>query len=251
MPPEGVMKEQATQSLSGRCEAQEWMDEPSQPASDLAASLRDIQKVNRFLGGTAVTLRHLKRLLRDTPPQTPITLLDLATGSGDIPRAAVRWGRRHGFRFQIIALDFSPTVLETARSESKGYPEMEFVQGDARRTGYEDSSFDIVTCNMSLHHFGPEEAVQVLREMDRLSRYGFIVNDLRRSRWAWLGIWLLTRVLPANRLTRHDGPLSTLRAYTPSELRELAALAGLPHANVYTHLFSRMALVVEKKGETL
>jgi hypothetical protein len=85
--------------------------------------------------------------------------------------------------------------------------------------------------------------------MDRVSRYGFIVNDLRRSRWAWVGIWLLTRLLPANRLTRHDGPLSTLRAYTPSEIRQLAMLAGQPEAKLFVRPFSRMALVVEKELE--
>jgi 2-polyprenyl-3-methyl-5-hydroxy-6-metoxy-1,4-benzoquinol methylase len=244
--PESQKKDNSAQRLSGRWDAPEWMDEPTQPVSDLHASLRDIRWVNRFLGGTSVTLGHLKRRLRNHSREKPVTLLDLATGSADIPRAIVRWGRRNGGRFRVCCMDFNPNVLDAARRESAGYPELEFVRGDAREIEGEDRSYDWVTCNMALHHFGPEEAAQILREMDRVSRVGFIVNDLRRSRWAWLGIWLLTRLLPANRLTRHDGPLSTLRAYTPAELRRLAEVAGLTGAKVFTHLFSRMALVVEK-----
>jgi ubiquinone/menaquinone biosynthesis C-methylase UbiE len=136
--------------------------------------------------------------------------------------------------------------LDDARRESAGYPELEFGVGDAREIRSADRSFDWVTCNMALHHFGPEEAVRVLREMERVSRRGWIVNDLRRSRWAWLGIWLLTRLLLMNRLTRHDVPLSTLRAYTPAELQRLAERAGVPGAKVYTHPFCRMALVAKK-----
>ena len=232
--------------MSSRIDIEEWMDEPSQPEADVAASLHDIGRVNRFLGGTMVTLGHLRRLLRRHPAGVPVTLLDLATGGGDIPRAVVRWGRRRGLPFRCVCLDVNPVVLGIAERESAGYPELEFLRGDARRVGFADGAFDVVACSMALHHFGPEDAVQILREMDRLSRKGLVLNDLRRSRWGWLGIWLLTRLLPANRLTRHDGPASTLRAYTPAELRGLAEGAGLRNAEVHSHPFCRMALVVDK-----
>jgi SAM-dependent methyltransferase len=239
-----------TREVSGRVEAQEWMDLPGQPSTDLAASLRDVRIVNRFLGGTSVTRYHLKRLLRHWPKDRPISILDLATGSGDIPRALIKWGRKHGYTIRYTCLDVNSGILDIARRESKDDSDIEFLQGDARRVEREDGSFDYVTCSMALHHFGPGEAVQILLEMDRLSRYGLVVNDLRRSRLAWLGIWLLTHLLPANRLTRHDGPLSTLRAYTPLEFRELAERAGLRGAKVWKHPFYRMALVAEKTGET-
>ena len=67
----------------------------------------------------------------------------------------------------------------------------------------------------------PDDAVQVLREMNRLSQRGFILNDLRRSRGGYLAAQAAAKVTTRNRLTRNDAPLSVLRAYTPAELREV------------------------------
>ena len=63
--------------------------------------------------------------------------------------------------------------------------------------------------------------------MRRVARRGVIVNDLVRGWFGYLGAWLLTRVLSDNPLTRHDGPLSVRRAYTPVEMARLAERAGL------------------------
>jgi hypothetical protein len=94
-----------------------------------------------------------------------------------------------------------------------------------------------------LHHFAPADAVRVLREVDRLARYGFVVNDLRRSRAGFAAAWLAAHLTTANRLTRNDAPLSVLRAYTPAELRELLAQAGIQDVLVAKHAWFRMAAV--------
>jgi ubiquinone/menaquinone biosynthesis C-methylase UbiE len=106
-----------------------------------------------------------------------------------------------------------------------------------------DRSCDIVLCSLSLHHFAPPDAIRVLREMDRLSRVGFIVNDIRRCLAGYAAAWGASRLATRNQLTRHDMPLSVRRAYTPQELRELLRAAGLPDAHVTTHPLFRMAAV--------
>jgi len=63
--------------------------------------------------------------------------------------------------------------------------------------------------------------------MGRVARRGIVINDLRRNRLAWLGAWLLSRLVTGNRYTRHDAPLSVRRAYTLAELTSLMAAAGL------------------------
>lgn len=226
----------------GRLRASELLDEPGQPLADVRASLRDVRRINRFLGGTSVTLGHLRRCLGRVPASEPVRVLDLATGSADIPRAAVRWARREGRCLEYTCLDANQTILSEARRGSAGYPEIRFALGDARSLPFRDGSVHLATCSLALHHFDPEDAVRILSEMDRVSSVGLIVNDLRRSRVACFLIRLLTELLRANRLTRHDGPVSTLRAYTPLELRDLAREAGL-EASVNLHPFYRMALV--------
>ena len=75
------------------------------------------------------------------------------------------------------------------------------------------------------------------------------MNDLRRSRVAYVLIWLITR-LSRNRLTRYDSPASVERAFAPAELDALARAAGLDRqgrVRIHAHRYYRMALVFEPK----
>lgn len=225
-------------------DAPELLDAPGTiPATTLAHNLRDIRRVNRFAGGTAVVLRHLPELLDDVSRGTPITLLDIATGSGDIPRALVRWGRRRGYDLRVLATDVSEDVLAVARRETADERAITFEACDARALPYRDGAFEIAVCSLALHHFPRADAITVLTEMGRVSRRGVILNDLVRTWPGYVGAWLLGNVTTTNRLTRHDAPLSILRAFTPDELTVMAREAGLTDIVVTPHLFWRMALV--------
>lgn len=143
----------------------------------------------------------------------------------------------------IVASDLSDQMLADARHQIAGHPKITLARYDARAVPLPDASFDIVSCSLSLHHFPPGEAAQVLREMRRLARVGFILNDLRRSRLGYAAAWLAGQTTTRNRLTRHDAPLSVLRAYTPGELRGLLRQAGIPGAKITIHPWFRMAAV--------
>lgn len=227
-----------------RSDEAELMDGTGLDPAELAANLRDIRRVNRLLGGTAVVLRHLPTVLESLPPEQPVTMLDLATGSADIPLAVLDWTQRHGRAVEMIASDSSPAILAIAREHVGNRPGIVLAQHDARAVALPDGSVDIVLCSLSLHHVGPADAVRVLREMRRLARVGFILNDLRRSRPGYLAAWVAARLTTRNRLTRHDAPLSVRRAYTPAELRDLLRQAGIDDARITTHPWYRMAAVV-------
>lgn len=226
-----------------RSEEVELLDDSAHDRGELAANLRDIRRVNKLLGGTSTILRHLPRLLAPIPPERPVTLLDLATGSGDIPLAVARWTSKRNLPLTIVASDYSDDILTVARDQIAGHPEITLARYDARAVPLPDKHFDIVLCSLSLHHFSPDDAVCVLREMDRLARTGFILNDLRRGRLGYAAAWIASRLTTRNRLTRNDAPLSILRAYTPAELDDLLHRAGIEDAKISTHLWFRMAAV--------
>ena len=232
-----------------RSTAAELLDGDGHDRAELAVNFRDIRRVNQLLGGTATILRHLPQLIDRVPGAGPISILDLATGSADIPVAVVRWATERGRAVSITASDSSDEILELARHEIAGRPEISLVRCDARWAPLPDRQFDIVLCSLSLHHFTPEDAVLVLREMDRLSRYGFILNDLRRGRLGYIAARAAARATTRNRLTRHDAPLSVLRAYTPSELKLLVEVAGIKDASISTNLWFRMAAVTAKGAD--
>jgi ubiquinone/menaquinone biosynthesis C-methylase UbiE len=229
--------------FSVRSDERELLDEPIHDQRELDANLRDIRRINLLLGGKSTTLRHLPRLFAAIPSGQPITILDLATGSGDIPLAITRLAARTHRQIQIIASDFDEAVQDAAHQHIGNRSDITIEQYDARAVPLPDGSVDIVLCSLALHHFAPSDAVAILREMDRLARVGFILNDLRRSRLGWISATIMTRVTTRNRLTRNDAPLSVRRAYTPTELAELLQSAGISGATISRHHWFRMAAV--------
>jgi ubiquinone/menaquinone biosynthesis C-methylase UbiE len=223
------------------------MDALEQDPAQLDVSLADLRAVNRWLGGTRTVMRHLRPMVRRLG-RPSVRILDVATGSADIPLAVSAWARRAGIAAQIVATDNHPTTLRLAAEAVAHDPSIRVEPADALHLPYADDAFDFALCSTALHHFDErEDAVRVLRELDRVAAHGVIVNDLARSRPAYLGARLLALTFwRTHPVTRHDGPLSVLRALTPGEMRALARDAGLAAARVHAHFPFRLALVIDR-----
>lgn len=222
--------------------AVELLDVPASP-SDLEESLSDISRLNRHFGGSWVTRCHLVHLLGKESGRL-VTILDVGSGGADIPVRLVRWARRRGRRFRVIAVDRDRQILDVARRRARAYPEIAFVQADGLHLPVRSGGVDAAISSLTLHHLEPDAAPRLLGEMSRISRMGFVVNDLIRSRVAYALVWVATRLFAWNRISRHDGPLSVLRAYAPGEIRSLAARAGIGRIAIVRHPFCvRLAVV--------
>ncbi len=217
-----------------RSEKDELMEHPSVSQPEFIRALKEIRWVNRRLGGSGVMLDALKAILPTNAmrQQTLFRILDLGTGSGDIPMAIIRWGRTSGVKFHITALDVHPLAVETTELLTREYPEIDAVQGDALNLPYEVNQFDFVISSMFMHHLTQSEAVILLQTMARLGRLGFIINDLERHPLAWLGIRAVGLLVGNGRIFKNDAPLSVLRGFTRSELLSLCKVAGLETAHI-------------------
>lgn len=224
----------------------ELLDLDQAPFEEVKDSLNDVRRVNRYLSGYKVLLHHMRPFLESQPQGVPLDVLDVATGSADQPIELVRMARRMKRPIRVVALDVNAKMLRYAREQATRYPEIRFVQGDAKDMPFPGRAFDVVINNLALHHFSEENALVLLEQFTRLSKQGVVVNDLHRSRIAWASIYLLTRLLTNNRLTRYDAPVSVMNAFTPDELRGLAQRAGWRHFNVHRHFPYRIALVETK-----
>lgn len=213
----------------------EIIDGPPVPFTEMARCMTDISRINALFGGRMVTMVHVKRLLAAWPPDRLVTVLDVGTGAGDIPRELVRWARRQGRRIRIFALDRDAATLRIAAKLVRDYPEITFVRGDALSLPIRAGAVDLTISAMTLHHLEPDAGVRYLAEMDRAARVGLVVNDLVRSRLAHWVVWLLTRFITRSAISRHDGPLSVRRSYTPGEVTGLCAQAGLEGVDVVHH----------------
>ena len=208
-----------------RAHEEEWMDFPDQDLSLLAECLDDLRRLNRWFGGLYLTIRALRHLTRDFAPGAELSIIDVATGGADFPRAMAAWARYQKLQARVLATDLNSKILALAAYNAP--PDVEFAVADARRLPFPDGSFDVATCSLMLHHLEPDDAVRVLREMRRVARRGVIVNDLVRSWVGYLGALVIPRAMSKNPLFRHDAPLSVRRAYTKGEMAALAAQAGL------------------------
>jgi ubiquinone/menaquinone biosynthesis C-methylase UbiE len=224
--------------------ARERMDEPGIEPRELARALDDLRGVNRWLGGTRAAIRGVREL---TGGPLPASLLDVGTGSGDIPLRIAAEARREGTELRAVGLDRHALTAATAAEEGEGL--MHVVRGDALRLPFADASFEAVTCCTTLHHFSRTEAVQAMGEMGRVASHGVMITDLRRSRAGWLGALLLAGTFwRRSRATRHDGPASVRAAFTPQEAREMAAAAGLENVRVRRVPLFRWTLTAARRG---
>ena len=218
----------------------ELMDQPGHDAAVLAGTVDDLRRVNMWLGGPRLSLRAFERLTVDVPSGSELSVVDVGTGGADVAVAIVDWARSRGFRPRVVATDVSEEMLAlAARRRGEG---LETALADARELPFADRSFDLSTCSLVLHHFGPDDAVTVLRELARVARLGVVVNDLVRGWLGYAGAWVGSRVATRNPITRHDAPASVRRAYTRRELAELARSAGLEPVRFDHFLFYRVSM---------
>jgi SAM-dependent methyltransferase len=194
----------------------EMMDLPDQPRELLIGDLRNLRLINHYLGGQRNVLHGLADALSGERKRE-FTLLDVGTGSADIPAIIVTWARRRDLFAQISCLEREPITAEHAADQTRAFPEIEIVRGDALSPPFRPASFDYVLASQLLHHFPDEQIVTLLRIWKALARRAVIISDLVRHPLAYYGIRLATQALTRNIMTRTDGPLSVRRALTIDE----------------------------------
>ena len=200
----------------------ELLDDPGADPTVVALSLGNIARANRWFGGARAVRYGLSRVLAGVPRMGSLSLLDLGTGAGDLPRDAVRWAARRGWRLVPVGLERSRVAAGLARAA--GCP---CAVADGAATPFRDKSVDLVLVSQVLHHLAPSSAVRLLRDCDRLARLGVVVADLRRARLAAPLFRLGGRLLRFDPVTMVDGVTSIRRGYTAEELLALMRQAGV------------------------
>jgi SAM-dependent methyltransferase len=199
----------------------EYLDDPAVDARLVRRSLADVARSNILFGGTRAVVAEIRSALKQVPPRSSdLTLLDVGTGAGDIPQRIERAVRDQGVHLATIGLDASEALVTAARAELDGA-----IRGDALALPVATRGVDIAICSQVLHHFPDDEAVRVIRELDRVARVRVIISDIRRSWMAAGGIWMASFPLRFHPVSRHDGVVSVMRGFTPGELSELVTAA--------------------------
>lgn len=229
------------------------MDDPAADRGQLDRALGYIRAVNKRLGGVRALIGRLERWCQRWPTDRPITLLDIGTGSADLPLETVRWARRRGFDVRVTGIDVHATTLELAREHIGREPDLaeriELVRADALELGerFHAGSFDYVHAGLFLHHLSEVRVMTVLSIMDRLASRGIVWNDLVRSPAARGVIHLLT--IGREPMVRHDARVSVEAGFTRAEALDLARRLDLGYCTYeWSLLTHRFTLAGEKPG---
>jgi SAM-dependent methyltransferase len=200
----------------------ELLDHPDADSALVRTSLHHVARANWWFGGWWAVRHGLARLLDGSAPGR-LTLLDIGTGKGDLPRRAVRWGARRGITVVPVGIDRHPAAADLATGE--GVPSAVACAG---ALPFAAGSVDIVIASQLAHHLAPDAIIGFARAASAVARRGVILADLRRSALAAAGFWAGSRLLGFDRATRDDGLTSVRRGFTDVELTGLLARAGLP-----------------------
>ncbi len=201
----------------------ELMDAPGLPEAEVEDAYRVLRRVNKQLGNLRTIRLEFRRFLREdfkNSSRSPIRILDIGSGSGDLPRSLLEI--EPGLDLNVIALDRDATAVASAHRT-----ELEVVRADALNLPFHNQSIDLVMAVKFAHHFHGPELDRLLGEMVRVSRSRVVILDIRRHWLAYWGFRAWSFVFTTNRLVRHDGPLSVLRGFTPEEL--LGSVSSFPH----------------------
>ncbi len=232
-------------SLKTRRREEEWMDGEGVDEKELVDALKFIRQINSVLGYTRTTLAHLEEFSGNWKAGERITILDVATGSADIPAAILEWARGKGFDVRIVGIDRHERTAAIAAREGDSQ-RLRIVRADALRLPFAEGSFDYCLTAMFLHHLDDEAIVRSLSEMNRVARRGVIVADLLRDRRALAWIKLFT--LFSSPMVKHDAAVSVGQAFREGEVKKLGERAGLGFAKYRRHFGHRFVLAGEKEG---
>ena len=207
----------------------EVLDDRGADAALVVTTLRDIARINRAFGGAAAAARRLDEFLDGLRAGTSVSLLDVGTGAGDIPREVARRAARRGITVRVIGLERIRAAAREARGEGAAV-----LLADGGALPFRADSVDLVLCAKVLHHLPGEAGRRLLQELDRVARVAVVVADLRRSPVAAALFWLASFPMRLHPATRHDGVISVFRGFSGDELRGICASAGVA-ASIQRH----------------
>lgn len=214
--------------FSYRSNEEELMDDLDCTGEVVNQTLRELDTINKWLGGNHVTVNGIKKLLKIHGSSTDmLTLVDLGCGSGDMLRRIALWARRQGIKVKLTGIDANPNIVAFARANTVGFPEITYEPINIFGDEFRAMDFDIVTSTLFTHHFSSDELVDLFQQVTRRAKLGLVINDLHRHWFAYYSIKILTRLFSKSEMVRNDAAVSVLRSFRKKEILQIVGKAGL------------------------
>jgi SAM-dependent methyltransferase len=174
------------------------------------SALKELNIINTLLGGNGISYEGIKTL---RTKGENLDILDVGAGASDILLGV----KRKYNNINIYCLDKNQRTCLYLKKHSK---DIKVICGDVKDLPF-STSFDIIHASLFLHHFNEDELIKIITNLLSISNKGIVINDLRRSVIAWLGIKLLTLLFSKSKEVKNDGPLSVRRGFIKKDWTDI------------------------------
>ncbi len=154
-------------SFKYRSEETELMDDLDCDGEVVDQTLRELDIINRKLGGNFISIQGLKELARLAKNKDEIRLIDIGCGGGDILIYMARWARKNQVNLKLIGIDANPNIIKYAENHCKDYPEISFLALDIFSAEFKALTFDIVHSSLFTHHFKNEDLIRLFANLSQ------------------------------------------------------------------------------------
>jgi SAM-dependent methyltransferase len=208
--------------------------------------LRDIAQVNRLTLAYRPTLQWLDHIAQVLPPpRTPLHLVDVGCGYGDMLRRIHAWAQARNLPVRLTGIDLNEDAIRAAR-EATLPGTVDYLAGncfDFKPV----SGIDLVISSLMTHHLEDAAIVEFLAWMESVARLGWFVNDLHRQPLPYHLFRLLCRFTRWHPFVKHDGPVSILRSFRPKDWDVLTQAARIPEGAAQVQEYSPARLCVARR----
>lgn len=210
-----------------RATDEEWMDDLNCQGEVVHQTLRELDTINTWLGGNAITLSGLATLVARIDKGRELVVADIGCGGGDLLIRMAQWARKNNQQLRLIGFDANPNIVAYAKEQTRHYPEIEIREVNIFSGEFRQQHFDVITATLVLHHFRESELMPLLKQFQNQTRVGVVINDLHRHPLAYYSILMLTKLFSRSAMVQFDAPLSVARAFSKADWLALLRETGI------------------------
>lgn len=222
----------------------EKMDQPDVAEHETQQALRELEVINKLLGGYHVILNALEKIKWENPT---FTIVDLGCGGGDMLRAIADWAKKINRKVVLIGVDWNPVMTKYGQDNSKKYPNITFKTMNVYDDELMKLNADITMNSLFCHHFDNDDLVTLVKRMHQLASQNVVINDLHRNWFAYYSIKVITSIFSKTYLVKYDAPLSVARSLSRKEWQIILAKAGITNYRLKWMWAWRWQLIINKK----
>jgi SAM-dependent methyltransferase len=206
-------------------------------------SYRFMRLVNRFAGGTQAVKDFLAREISKRDRNRPIRVLDIGSGTCDVPLAVTKWAQRRSQKIEFTCIEINKTALKKAAENVRksGFDSIK-LKNETILEFDSQQHFDYAIGSMFFHHFKDDQILEIIEKLRSYVLRGVLINDLRRSFVSYMSCLLL--VCPLSKGVRHDALISIRKGFKPDGLRRLLSRIDDADVTVKIQNFSRLTAAI-------